>query len=66
MPHLQTLQTFGRVSFQYPRLARAMLRFLSPLTLGSPDSGLLMPFTVRAGAQGYYMIALGRPRAPEC
>jgi SAM-dependent methyltransferase len=65
MPHLQTLQTFARAFLQYPRLARALLRFLSPLTVGSLVAGLLMPYTVRAGAQGYYMIVMGRPGASE-
>ena len=65
MPHLKTLQTFARAFFKYPRLARAILRFVPPLTLGSLVAGLLMPFTVRAGAHGYYMIVLGRPRESE-
>lgn len=65
MPNLTKFQILARGYFKYPRVARALLRRISPHLIRNSIAGLLMPFTIEAGAQGYYMITLERARGSK-
>jgi ubiquinone/menaquinone biosynthesis C-methylase UbiE len=61
MPNLLKFQYLARGYFKYPALSRIFLKALPPRLVKNAIAGLLMPFTVRAGAQGYYIVTLERP-----
>lgn len=63
MPNLERFQVLARGFYKYPKLSKQLMRFLSPALLQNSVAGLLMPFTVSAGAQRYYHIVLEKPRA---
>lgn len=60
MPNLLRFQKLARGYFKFPALSNVLLQVLPPHLVKNSIAGLLMPFTVRAGAQGYYMIVLTR------
>lgn len=65
MPNLAKFQFLGRGYFKYPWLAKAILWKWSPLTVMNSIAGLLMPFTLTAGIQGYFLVVLERPIEPD-
>ena len=64
MPNLARFQILARGYFKYPRVARAILHHTSTYLVKNSIAGLLMPFTIEAGAQGYYIITLERTTRP--
>jgi ubiquinone/menaquinone biosynthesis C-methylase UbiE len=60
MPNLGKFQFLARGYFKYPMLSRLILGLLPPYLVKNSISGLLMPFTLKANAQGYYEITLKR------
>jgi ubiquinone/menaquinone biosynthesis C-methylase UbiE len=61
MPNLLKFQLLARGYFKFPTLSHALLRVMPPNLAKNSIAGLLMPFTIRMGAQGYYNIVLKRP-----
>jgi hypothetical protein len=60
LPNLMKFQFLARGYFRFPLLSNLLLRVLPSHLVRNSIAGLLMPFTVRAEAQGYYVIILGR------
>jgi ubiquinone/menaquinone biosynthesis C-methylase UbiE len=58
MPNLEKFQFLARGFYKFPRLNRGLMRILPPSLVKNSVAGLLMPFTVSAGAQRYYSIVL--------
>jgi len=58
MPNLARFQKLARAYFKYPSLSKFLRAFLPREMLMNSIAGLLMPFTVHNGAQGYYKIVL--------
>ena len=58
LPNLARFQKLARGYFKYPWLAQALIRIFPVQLLQNAIAGLLMPFTVQAGLQGYYKIVL--------
>ena len=58
MPNLGRFQKMSRGYFKYPFLAKLFLFFLPREMLMNSIAGLLMPFTIKNNAQGYYKIIL--------
>lgn len=61
MPNLLKFQLLARGYFKFPALSHVLLKALPPNLVKNSIAGLLMPFTIKAGAQGYYNIVLKRP-----
>jgi ubiquinone/menaquinone biosynthesis C-methylase UbiE len=61
MPNLLKFQRLAKGYFKFTILSRALLRILPPKLVKNSIAGLLMPFTIKAGAHGYYNIVLKRP-----
>jgi ubiquinone/menaquinone biosynthesis C-methylase UbiE len=61
MPNLVKFQLIARGYFKFPALSHAFLNILPPNLVKNSIAGLLMPFTIKAGAQGYYKVVLKRP-----
>lgn len=61
IPNLLRFQLLARGYFKFPALARALSKQLPPDLVRNSIAGLLMPFTVRADAQGYYNVVAKRP-----
>lgn len=57
-PNLYRFQKLARGYFKFPSLASGLLRILPPDLVKNSIAGLLMPFTIEAGIQGYYKIIL--------
>jgi SAM-dependent methyltransferase len=60
MPNLMRFQLLAKGYYKYPLISHAFLKVLSPTMLENSIAGLLLPFTVKAGAQGYFNLVLGR------
>lgn len=60
MPNLLRFQFLARGFFKFPALSRLLLKVLPFYLVQNAVAGLLMPFTVGAGAQQYYKVALKR------
>lgn len=60
MPNLLKFQLLARGYFKFPLLSRVLLKTLPPSLVRNSIAGLLMPFTIRADAQGYYNTVLER------
>jgi ubiquinone/menaquinone biosynthesis C-methylase UbiE len=58
LPNLERFQFLARGFYKYPTLNRQLLRLLPKSLLTNSVAGLLLPFTVSAGAQRYYSIVL--------
>jgi ubiquinone/menaquinone biosynthesis C-methylase UbiE len=58
MPNLMRYQKLARGYFRYPRVSRFLLATLPEHLVKNAIAGLLMPTTVQAGAQGYFVIVL--------
>jgi ubiquinone/menaquinone biosynthesis C-methylase UbiE len=58
MPNLERFQFLARGFYKYPRFSNQLTRILPPSLVRNSVAGLLMPFTVSAGAQRYYSIVL--------
>jgi SAM-dependent methyltransferase len=58
LPNLERFQFLARGFYKYPALNRQLLRLLPKSLLTNSVAGLLLPFTVSAGAQRYYSIVL--------
>ncbi|MCP4361451.1 MAG: class I SAM-dependent methyltransferase [Chloroflexi bacterium] len=58
MPNLKRFQRLARGYFKYSRVANVILQQLPPELVMNSIAGLLMPFTISLGAQGYYRIVL--------
>jgi len=56
MPNLGEFQKLARKYYKFPKIARTFLRILPKKLVMNSIAGLLMPFTIHAGAQGYYRI----------
>lgn len=61
MPNLRKFQHLARGYFKFPALSNVLLHTLPPYLVKNAIAGLLMPFTVEAETQGYYLIILNRP-----
>lgn len=60
MPNLMKFQLMARGFFKYPFLSQIILKILPSYLVQNAIAGLLMPFTISAGLQGYYHIILTR------
>jgi ubiquinone/menaquinone biosynthesis C-methylase UbiE len=60
MPNLGKFQKLSRGYFKYPFLSRLFLVFLPRDMIMNSIAGLLMPFTIRHRAQGYFKIILSK------
>ena len=60
LPNLMRFQWLARAYFKYKPVSRILKKVLPLYVIKNAIAGLLMPFTVRAGAQGYYVISLER------
>jgi SAM-dependent methyltransferase len=60
IPNLMRFQFLARGYYKLPCLSNLLLRVLPLHLVKNSVAGLLMPFTVRARAQGYYIITLSR------
>jgi len=60
MPNLRKFQILARGYFKFPRVGKALIQALSPDLVKNAIAGLLMPLVIGGGAQGYYVITLGR------
>lgn len=58
IPNLERFQFLARGFYKYPWFSNQLTRVLPPSLVKNSVAGLLMPFTVSAGAQRYYSIAL--------
>lgn len=63
MPNLARFQVLARGFYKYPKFSNQLMRILSPSLVRNSVAGLLMPFTVSAGAQRYHSIVLEKPLA---
>ena len=61
MPNLAKFQFLARGYFKFPNLSRVILKVIPANLVKNSIAGLLMPFTITAGAQAYYLIILERP-----
>jgi len=61
MPNLAKFQFLARGYFKFPNLSKAILKIIPANLVKNSIAGLLMPFTITAGAQAYYQIVLERP-----
>jgi arsenite methyltransferase len=60
MPNLMRFQALARSYFRFAPLAKILSRVLPAYLVKNAIAGLLMPFTLEAGVQGYYSIILER------
>jgi ubiquinone/menaquinone biosynthesis C-methylase UbiE len=60
MPNLMRFQFLASGFFKSPMMSKAILNLLPDYLVQNAIAGLLMPFTVTAGLQGYYKIVLTR------
>lgn len=58
MPNLTRFQRLARGYFKYPLLSKLFLLFLPRALVMNSIAGLLMPFTIKNQAQGYFKIVL--------
>lgn len=58
LPNLGRFQRMARAYYKYPFLSRLFLLLLPKAMVMNSIAGLLMPFTVKNQAQGYYRIIL--------
>jgi ubiquinone/menaquinone biosynthesis C-methylase UbiE len=58
IPNLKKFQILARGYFKYPKLSKVFLDLFSDDFVMNSIAGLLMPFTIMGGAQGYYRIVL--------
>lgn len=61
MPNLLKFQRLARGYFKFPSFSHVLLKILSESLVKNSIAGLLMPFTMKAGVQGYYNVVLKRP-----
>jgi len=61
MPNLAKFQFLARGYFKFPKLSRVILKVIPANLVKNSIAGLLMPFTITAGAEAYYLIILERP-----
>jgi ubiquinone/menaquinone biosynthesis C-methylase UbiE len=61
MPNLEKFQVLARGFYKFPRVSKVMATVLPPALVKNSVAGLLMPFTVSAGAQQYCSIVLEKP-----
>lgn len=60
LPNLLRFQRLAQRYFKHPLVGRLLKKILPPHLVKNAIAGLLMPLTVRAGAQGYYVATLRR------
>jgi hypothetical protein len=60
IPNVMKLEFLARGYFKVPAISKAFLKVLPARLVKNSIAGLLMPFTVKAGAQGYFAIVLSR------
>ncbi len=60
MPNLLRFQYLARGYFKYPALSRLLRHVLPDQLVVNSIAGLLMPFTIQANVQGYYLVDLAR------
>lgn len=58
MPNLAKFQFLARGYFKYEIISKLFMKILSRRLVANSISGLLMPFTISRGAQGYYKVIL--------
>jgi ubiquinone/menaquinone biosynthesis C-methylase UbiE len=63
MPNLLKFQLLARGYFKFPSLSRMLLNALPTALVKNSIAGLLMPFTIKAKAQGYFNIVIRKPQA---
>lgn len=61
MPNLMRLQFLARGYFKYPLFSALISHILPPYLTRNAIVGLLMPFTMKMGAQGYYCFVMRKP-----
>ncbi len=57
-PNLLRLQWIAKGFFKFKLVSSILKRLVSPKLAQNAIAGLLMPLTVEAGAQGYWMVHL--------
>jgi len=60
MPNLMRFQLLARGFFKYPPLSKTILKVLPDYLVQNAIAGLLMPFTISMGLQGYFKVGLIR------
>jgi arsenite methyltransferase len=63
MPNLEKFQFLARGFYKFPKLSKQLMRLLPPALVKNSVAGLLLPFTVSAGAQRYHSIVLEKAPA---
>ncbi|HLF28734.1 MAG TPA: class I SAM-dependent methyltransferase [Anaerolineae bacterium] len=58
IPNLLRFHAMAQAFFKIPALGRLLARLCPPRMIKNAVAGLLMPYTVSVGAQGYFSIAL--------
>jgi len=61
LPNLERFQYLARGFYKFPALSAALRRICRPALLKNSVAGLLMPFTIQAGAHLYYSVVLEKP-----
>jgi ubiquinone/menaquinone biosynthesis C-methylase UbiE len=62
MPNLERFQFLARGFYKFPKFNKQLMRILPASLVKNSVAGLLMPFTVSAGAQRYCSIVLEKSR----
>lgn len=62
LPNLERFQILARGFYKYPKFSQQLTRVLPPALVKNSVAGLLMPFTVSAGAHRYYSLVLEKAR----
>lgn len=57
-PNLNRLQFLARGFFKYPSVARGLRKLGNPTLVANAIAGLLLPFSIEAGAHGYFLVVL--------
>jgi ubiquinone/menaquinone biosynthesis C-methylase UbiE len=58
MPNLSRFQFLARGFFKFPSISRTILKAMPYYLVQNAIAGIFMPFTIGAGMQKYYMVAL--------
>jgi ubiquinone/menaquinone biosynthesis C-methylase UbiE len=58
MPNLSRFQFLARGFFKFPSISRTILKTMPYYLVQNAIAGIFMPFTIGAGMQKYYMVAL--------
>lgn len=62
MPNLERFQVMARGFYKFPIITRHLMYWLPSALVKNAVAGLLLPFTVSAGAQRYYSVVLEKQR----